>query len=234
MDSKKFKYSGACTEEQARKLVNCLSEDGIMIDYIWMSAKNFGLDIYKLVSSQNATFDYKKPTEDEFKGYVRGLEALVNLSEKAKVMPLTTIIIDSWGDTKIENFHLYGLGYPLNEDILKIYTQLTDISKLLKGWTAYFIRGERIDHKRGITKVKKLVENLPEQYSLDSLTILSHPWIRSADHYCDYLECDAEFSYRDGKIEIKSDTELFKVYKKLRDIGLQLEKVPEALPASTQ
>ena len=210
--AEKKEYKFKCTEEQARKLISILSEDdrSIMI-------KNMGIHSRDSLST-DGLIDYSKYADKSFpkeKGhfydYLKSVKSLQEKSEKSKVMPLTNIRINSYSQ-EIENDHLYCMD---NKEISRLYNELTDISKLLNGWRVDFIGIKDIELKRDIVRVKKLVSNLSEDYSLSFFRVLLHPWIRTGDHYSDYLESDAELSFSKGILEIESEEEIFKVKKKL-------------------
>jgi hypothetical protein len=216
----KYKISGTCTEEQARKVVDFLNEKETMIRRIRIEPKNLPAffsspDFYKLIKED---FYGDDPKEKNLQKYLESINQLKIESEKSKIMPLTKIIWN--GQLKTENSLLYCLD---NEKIFQIYSELTNPSKLLSGWKVRMLYGEDLE-QGSIIKTKEMVSTLPDAYYLSMLNVLLHPWIRTADHYCDYLECEADLWIGGGKITIESEKELIKLKKRLGSFGLSLEE----------
>lgn len=214
----KHKISGPCTEEQARKIVEILNENETMIERVWIEPKNMSptfLSTIRKLISQN----FYSTTKESQDRYIELLNQLYEEAEKIRIMPFTKII---WRGYKsdIENDSLYCLD---NENVFQIYADLTNLSKLLDGWKVKTIYGEYLQNKKEIVTTKRIISTLPNDYFLSSVKVLLHPWIRTADHYCDYLESEASLWIGGGKIIIESEKELYKFRKRLDNLGIKLE-----------
>ncbi len=217
----KYKYHWTCTEKQAKGLINLLIEDSgkIMIEVIRIYPHNFSTSYYDLIDTSEWGGKSFSEDKEKFENYLKSVKLLQKESEESKVMPLTRVIYKG-DDSDIKNYPLFCME---NEEISQIYNNLTDVSKLLNGWRVGSIHSKELENTKEIIRTKRLVSNLLGGYYLSSFEILLHPWIRTADHYCDYLECYAKLSFYEGKVEIESEEELFKLKKKLKSSGISLE-----------
>lgn len=217
----KYEYAGTCLEEQAKGLINLLIEEDrkIMIKIRRIYPRNFSTSYYGLI--YGSVFKSKSLSEDKekFEDHLKSVKLLQKESEESKVMPLTSII---WRKncSEVRNSFLYCME---NEEILQIYNNLTDISKLLNGWRVGSICTENLEKTEDIIGIKRLVSNLPSGYYLSSFEIFFHPGIRLSDHYCDPLKYDSELSFCEGNLKIRSKKELSKFKEKFKFYGISLE-----------
>ena len=182
----KHKISGPCTEEQTRKIVETLNENETMIKRVWIEPENMSSTFLSAIGKLINHDFYSTPEESQDR-YLGLLNQLYEEAEKIRIMPFTKII---WRGYKsdIENDSLYYLD---NENVFQIYNELTNLSKLLNEWKVKAIYGECLQNKKEIIKTKGIISTLPNEYLLSSINVLLHPWIRTADHYYDYLESEA-------------------------------------------
>lgn len=219
---KEYKYEGNCTEIQARAIIHFLNEDRLMVKSIHIGPKE-ELNVDGLCDKSD--LDRLDEAKDSLENYLEKVKSLYSKAIELKIMPLTRIEWSECG-SKIRNERFF---YMDDDRILKIYCELTNLSKLLSGWRVGAIIGRDLESKEDIIKTKVMMAALPEGYSFAYFRILQNPWIRTADHYADYLECSAELTYYGGKITIISEDKiLFDLKKKLP--GLSLEEKIENLP----